>query len=203
MMKNRRIKTAGVVVLAMVMFAGIDAQPRQGRGNNPGRAGTGYGAGYGPYAQADSDFIPGTRPGQALYLELTEAQQEQWEALRLTHYKEMKPLRNQMVELKARERTLISEENADIKALNKVIDDQSALMNKIQKLRIEHRLAVRANLTDEQLMKLDQRRNTGRMGQGNRMGPGQGNRMGPGQGNWSNGPLCPGGPYHKYHRNRW
>ncbi|MEN8158118.1 MAG: Spy/CpxP family protein refolding chaperone [Bacteroidota bacterium] len=185
-MKNRWIKTAGAVALAMMMFTGMDAQPRQGRGGGPGGPGTGY-------VQADSDFVPGARAGQQAFLDLTEAQQEEWEALRLKHYKVMKPLRNQMAELKARERTLISEEAVDTKALHKVIDDQTNLMNKIQKLRLEQRLAVREILTDEQLMKLDQRRNNRRMGQG---------RMGHGQGNRSGGPQCPGGPYHKYHRNR-
>ncbi len=102
-------------------------------------------------------------------LDLSEEQQEQMQALRLEHYKVMKPLRNQMAELKAREQTLISEEEVDMKALNKVIDDQTALQNKMRKLSVEHRLAVREILTDEQMMKLDQRRNiaNGRQGRFN------------------------------------
>ena len=202
--------------MAMMMFAGINAQPRQGKGSGPAGQGYGHGPGYGPYAQADSDFIPGARTGQNLYLDLTEAQQEQWKALRLGHYKVMKPLRNQMAELKTRERTLISEEEVDMKALHKVIDDQSNLMNKMHKLRLEQRLAVREILTEEQLMRLDQRRGQGRMGHGKmghgqmghgKMGHGQmgHGQMGHGQmghGNRFNGPQCEGGPYHMYHRNR-
>ncbi len=52
----------------------------------------------------------------------------------------------------------MSEEEADLKAIHKVIDSQTDLSNKIQKLSVEHRLAARAVLTDEQVMKFDQRK---------------------------------------------
>ena len=95
---------------------------------------------------------------QAFALDLTEEQQEQMQTLRLEHYKVMKPLRNQMAELKARERTLISEEEVDMKSIHKVIDNQTDLMNEMRKLQAEHKVAAKEILTDEQVMKLDQRR---------------------------------------------
>ncbi|MFH0756485.1 MAG: Spy/CpxP family protein refolding chaperone [Bacteroidota bacterium] len=146
-MKNRMMKTAGIFLLAAVMVTGIQAQAQNGKGNGP--------CGQGRMQQAS--------------LDLSEEQQEQMQALRLEHYKVMKPLRNQMAELEAREQTLISEEEVDMKAVNKVIDDQTALQNKMRKLGVEHRLAVREILTDEQLMKLDQRQNfaNGRQGRFN------------------------------------
>ena len=67
-------------------------------------------------------------------------------------------MKNKMAELKARERTLLSEESVDIKEVNKTIDDQTDLMNSIRKLQVEHQLAVKSSLTDEQVMKLQQRR---------------------------------------------
>jgi Spy/CpxP family protein refolding chaperone len=152
-MKNRMMKTAGTLLLAAVMVTGMQAQAQNGKGNGP------CGQGYGPNRQECTQFGQGFGRMQQPALDLSEEQQEQMQVLRLEHYKVMKPLRNQMAELKAREQTLISEEEVDMKALNKVIDDQTALQNKMRKLGAEHRLAVREILTDEQMMKLDQRRN--------------------------------------------
>jgi Spy/CpxP family protein refolding chaperone len=84
-------------------------------------------------------------------------------ALRAAHYKTMKPLRAQMAEFKARERTIMSVEDVDMKALNRVIDDQTSLMNKMKKLQAEHRIETRGLLTEEQQMILDQRGSFGRV----------------------------------------
>ena len=63
-----------------------------------------------------------------------------------------------MAELRARERTLLSEETADVKAIEKTIDEQTDLLNKIKKLQTSHQLNTKEILTDEQLMKWQQRR---------------------------------------------
>ena len=52
----------------------------------------------------------------------------------------MNPLKLKMAELKAREKTLLSEEPVDLKAVDKVIDEQTDLMNKIRKLETEHQV---------------------------------------------------------------
>lgn len=121
--------------------------------------------------------------GQKFSLELTGEQQQQMTALRTEHYKTMKPLQNKMTELKARERTLLSEEPVDMKAVHKVIDEQTTLMNQIRKLQAEHQVASRSILTDEQLMKMDQRRNYTRQQRTN--------------GNDYSRPPHRGGPYHR------
>jgi Spy/CpxP family protein refolding chaperone len=152
-MKNRWIKTTGLMVLTVIMLTGVNAQPREGRG-------------LGPCGQGNPDFEPGYgrfEPGHGrtqpfACLDLTEEQQEQMQALRLEHYKTMKPLRNEMGELKARERTLLSADEPDMKAVYKVIDDQTGLRNKMRKLQVEHRVSVKKLLTEEQIMILDQRR---------------------------------------------
>ena len=164
-MKNQWIKITGTIALAMVMIAGINAQSKYGKGNGP--QGNGNGQGY--HQSQGYHQGQGYRQGQGYHqgqgkarafasLDLTEEQQEQMAALRLEHYKGMKPLKNQMNELKARKQTLMSEEEADLKAIHKVIDQQTDLSNKIQKLSAEHRLAARAVLTDKQVMKFDQRK---------------------------------------------
>jgi len=158
-MKNQWIRTTGIVALAVIMLSGVNAQPRYGKGNGPGGKGFGpCGQGDGPHMQYNRDFHRGYGKMQSFSLDLTEVQQEQMEALRLEHHKVMKPLKNKMAELKARERTLLSEEQVDMKSIHKVIDDQTDLMNEMRKIQVEHKLAAKEILTDEQIMKLDQRR---------------------------------------------
>ena len=131
--------------MAVIMLSGVNAQPRGGKG-------------YGPCGQGNPDFEPGYGKTQPFAcLDLTEQQQEQMKTLRLEHYKTMKPLRNKMVELKARETTLLSEDEVDMKTVYKVIDDQTDLKNQMHKLRVEHRVAIKEILNDEQVMILEQR----------------------------------------------
>jgi Spy/CpxP family protein refolding chaperone len=160
-MKTNLIKTAGLFMMVALMTTGLNAQnPRQG------------GRGSGPSGQA--------KERMAKYLDLTEEQQEAMKALRTENYKTMKPLKNKMVELKARERTLLSEETADLKALNNVIDEQTDLSNKMRKIQLSHKLEVKEILTDEQIMKLDQRRKFSKNRHFRGGGPNKG--QGPGQG---------------------
>jgi Spy/CpxP family protein refolding chaperone len=53
---------------------------------------------------------------------------------------------------------MLSEETVDMKALNKTIDEQTDLTNKMRKLQVEQQVAVKSLLTDEQVMKMQQRR---------------------------------------------
>jgi len=151
-MKNNLITTAGVLLLAFLMATTINAQPN--RQGNWGLAN----------------------------LDLSEDQSEQITQLRTEHYNTMKPLRAKMAEIKAKERTLLSVESVDLKAVEKAIDEQTDLLNQIRKLQIKHQLAVKDVLTDEQVMKLEQRqRHSARRGQ-SRLGHGQGPGTGYGRG---------------------
>jgi Spy/CpxP family protein refolding chaperone len=120
-------------------------------------------------------------------LDLTEEQQTEITTLRTAHYKAITPLKNKMVELKARERTLLSEESVDMKALNKTIDEQTGLTNKMRKLQVVQQVAVKSLLTDEQVMKLQQGRQfarwDGKHGRSSHRGArGSGNTRGKGMG---------------------
>ena len=151
-MKNQWIRTSLVMALAIMMVTGINAQNRDGKGS-------------GKYGNVNS-------------LNLSEEQKTQLRSLKLEHYKTMKPFRAEMGEINARKRTLMSQEEVDEKAVHKLIDQQTTLMNKLQKKQLTHTLAFREILTDEQLMKLDQKRmHTGKMSsrRGHKMRtPGQG-----------------------------
>ena len=178
-MKTRMIRSAGILFLSILMATSLNAQrPNQG-GRGLGPCGSGEGPG---------------RVDRNAALNLSEEQQTEITTLRTAHYKEITPLRNKMAELKARERTLLSEETVDMKAVCKTIDEQTALTNSIRKLQVEHQVAVKSLLSDEQLMKLQQRRqyaqrvgrrgNAGHKGAGIRNGirDGQGYRQGAGNG---------------------
>jgi Spy/CpxP family protein refolding chaperone len=156
-MKTNPIKKAGVFLLAILMLASLNAQP-----NPNGNRGMAY----------------GNREGRAANLDLTEAQSEQITQLRTEHYTTMKPLRAKMAEMKAKERTLLSEESVDLKAVEEVIDQQTELLNQMRKLQTKHQLAIKEVLTDEQVMKLEQRQSF-RMGQDQ---TGRGQRPGTGYG---------------------
>jgi Spy/CpxP family protein refolding chaperone len=156
-MKNQWIRTSLTLALAIMMVAGINAQNRDGKGRgNYGNDRPGYG------------------------LDLTEEQEAQLKTLKLEHYKTIKPFRAEMGELKARKSTLMSQDVVDEKAVNKLIDQQTSLTNKLQKKQLTHTLAFREILSDEQLMKLNQKRkHTGKMNsrRGHKMcAPGQGRR---------------------------
>ena len=192
-MKKQLIKTTAVFAFAMIMVAGINAQTTGGRGmgpcgqgNGPGgpvygqaagqgygqgygqSAGQGYGQGYGQgagqgYGLTDDSFSPRM---QAI-LDLSVEQQEQLSALRLEHLKTMKPLRAEMLVFNAREFSLMSQEVIDQQAVNKVIDQQTDLSNKIQKTQLNNHLTCKQVLTEEQQIIFDQRRmNAGRMNAG-------------------------------------
>lgn len=135
------MKLAGALLLGILISTSVNAQPRQGGWGQGSR-----GAGDGPGGK-----------GMAA-LDLTEEQQEEITTLRTAHYKEITPLKNKMAELKARERTLLSEESVDLNAVNKTIDEQTDLTNSIRKLQVEHQVAVKSMLSDEQVMKLQQGR---------------------------------------------
>lgn len=156
-MNTRNIKLAGALLFGILIGATVNAQsPRQG-GRGLGPCGAGEGPGYGRGLN-QSEYSQGGRAGRVARLDLSEEQQAEITSLRTEHYKEITPLRNKMAELKARERTLLSEESVDMKAVNLTIDEQTDLMNKMRKLQTGHQLAVKSNLTDEQLMRLQQRR---------------------------------------------
>lgn len=86
---------------------------------------------------------------------LTEDQKTKIKSLQLTHFKEIRPLKNQLGELKAKERTLTSVDKPDMKAINANIDEITKVQNEIMKARESHHQQIRALLTDEQRVYFD------------------------------------------------
>ena len=157
-------RTTVTLLLAAVMSVGLMAQ----RGNNTPMNKPGWNANNAPMKQCLN--IP----------DLTEEQKTELEALRLDRIKESTAYRNQMGELRAKQRTIMSTVPFDQKAMDKLTDDKTALMNKQMKARNAHKAAVSEILTEEQQVYLNQMQN--RRQQFARKRPGRGNYYAQGRG---------------------
>ena len=172
-MNTRIIKATGLGFIGILIVTAVYSQsPRYGmRGWAPNGHGHGYAYGLRDTTLADRPY---RMMGHMGFLDLSEEQQEQLTALRVEQSKAITPLQNKLGELRAKERTLLSEDQVDMDAVNKNLDEQSDLMNSIRKLRVEHQVKVKGILTDEQLMKLQDGRQYAQRGdfygRGNRGG---------------------------------
>ena len=106
--------------------------------------------------------------------DLTEEQKSQMKDLRLQMHKSLLPMQNQIGEYDAKMRTLTTAEQADMKAINKVIDNKTDVLAKMMKLKAENHQKMRAILTDEQRVIFDTRsRDYARNGRNRAEGKGQ------------------------------
>ncbi|MEX0986225.1 MAG: Spy/CpxP family protein refolding chaperone [Bacteroidales bacterium] len=154
------------IFASAIMLVSLDAQPRTGCGAGPG--------------QGWSDKNQGGFCIENIIADLTEDQKAALTELRTEHYRQMKDFRNQMGEVKAKERTIMSQHKIDTKAAEKLIDQKTDLTNKQMKVRLAHRAAVKEILTEEQLLQLEQRRGHHFAAQkGQQKGQGMGNNFGP------------------------
>lgn len=88
----------------------------------------------------------------------TEEQKEAMKQIRLETAKEMKPLRNQLRELNARQQTLTTSEEANLDAIYENIEKMSEVKTEMAKIRARQHQEVRGLLTEEQLLKFDIRK---------------------------------------------
>jgi Spy/CpxP family protein refolding chaperone len=92
-------------------------------------------------------------PGEGL--DLTDAQKEAFKQSRLAMQKQILPLRNELGEAEARQKTLTTVDKPDMAAINKNIEKIGALKVEMAKIQAKHRMEMRAQLTDEQRIKFD------------------------------------------------
>lgn len=163
-MRNYKLKIAGLLLFSLVFLAPSFGQPnrygrmdfRQGRnfyGQQRGAA-----LQYRGMARQDRWGSQAGRIGW-FGMDLTEEQQEQLQTLRTEFSDNIEPLNDKLSELRASERTLLSEDEVDLDAVNKIIDERTDLTAQISKLRVEYNVNTRAVLTEEQLDRMGQRRN--------------------------------------------
>jgi Spy/CpxP family protein refolding chaperone len=85
----------------------------------------------------------------------TEEQKEQMKELRLETAKKIKPLKNELGELVAHQRSITTADKADLNAINKNIDKMSDLKADMAKIMAAQHQQIRSLLTEEQLVKFD------------------------------------------------
>lgn len=88
---------------------------------------------------------------------LTAEQKESFKNLRIETEKELKPLKNELGELRAHQQTLTTADNADLNAIEKNIDKMAEVKAKMAKILAKQHQAIRSQLTVEQLIKFDNR----------------------------------------------
>ena len=110
-------------------------------------------------------------------LNLTDAQKETLKQSRLAIQKQLQPIQNELGEAQAHQKTLMSAEKPDLTAINKNIEKMGSLKVELEKIKVKNHLDMRAQLTDEQRLKLDARKGQMKGGDGMR-GP-RGFRSGP------------------------
>jgi Spy/CpxP family protein refolding chaperone len=133
--------------------------------------GPGYGQGYHRRGLQGEGPGQGLRQGpgagqaqcQQMIPNLTEEQETQIASLRLTHLKEIQPLKSEMAINRAKIDALMIQDNPDMKALNALIEANGKLRTEIQQKNVAQRLAVRKLLTDEQKISYDSGKGRGRM----------------------------------------
>jgi Spy/CpxP family protein refolding chaperone len=85
----------------------------------------------------------------------TEEQRETMKTLRLEAAKQVKPLKNELNELNAKQQTLVTADETDFNAINKNIDKMADLKADIQKIMVKQHQAIRSMLSEEQKLKFD------------------------------------------------
>lgn len=88
-------------------------------------------------------------------LNLTDAQKTAFKQSAIALQKQLQPLRNELREAMAHQRTLVTAEKPDMGAINKNLDKMGAIRVEMLKVQTKHRLEMRAQLTDEQRLKFD------------------------------------------------
>ena len=149
-------------------------------------------------ARADRDVERPRLERLADFLELSDQQIDQLKALREENLSQMADLRKEMARARNAMRGEMLEEQPSIEKLKKIVADKSRIRTEMEIARLEHRLAMRGILTEEQLDKTTMLRGRGfrdgfRDGMGGARRGFRGGRMGQGRGMRCDlGPLGPG-----------
>ena len=88
-------------------------------------------------------------------LDLTDAQKEAFKQSKLAVQKQLQPIRNEIGEAEAHQKTLTTIDKPDMAAINKNIEKIGGLKTEMAKIQTKHRIEMRAQLTDEQRIKFD------------------------------------------------
>lgn len=135
---------AKILILAVLMSvsAVLVAQPVNRSGMNPVRP-------------DHSLLMDGGQRGHGNGLNLTDAQKEAFKKSMLALQKQLQPVRNELGEVEAHQKSLTMVDKPDMTAINKNLEKIGSLKVEMAKIMTKHHLEMRAQLTDEQRLKFD------------------------------------------------
>jgi Spy/CpxP family protein refolding chaperone len=131
------------IVLLMCLSAALVAQTTENSRKNANR---------GPQKEMRMD---NEQRGPGSGLNLTDPQKEAFKQNMMAMHKQVLPLRGELGEVEAHQKTLVTAEKPDLAAINKNIEKIGAIRVEMAKIEVKHRLDMRAQLTDEQRLKFD------------------------------------------------
>ena len=164
-MKKSIISILAIFLISVALGSNIFSQ--QGRGWAP------YGRGFGP----GFNFAYNYR-----MLDLSDEQLDQIKEARLEQAEALKPLQEELQDARDEYRKLMWAEEKDLEAINKNIDQQTAVQNKIMKLNAQFRNKLENVLTEDQKNLLGSGLHPGRGFYGKGDFPGTGYGRGTGRG---------------------
>lgn len=132
-----------IIALMMSLSIGLMAQATE---NSPKKQT--HGAGH-------TMLMPVGHRGHSGGLNLTDAQKLALKQSRMAMYKQIQPLKNELGEAMAHQKTLMSAEKPDLGAIDKNIDKIGDLRIRMARIKARQHLELRAQLTDEQRLKFD------------------------------------------------
>lgn len=144
-------------ILMIAVLLGLTTVAMAQRGNDQER----------PFRGQKSEMKMDDRKGTAEnLLNLTDAQKEAFKQSMLATQKQLQPIRNELGEAEAHQKTLMSAEKPDLAAINKNIEKIGNLKVEMAKIKAKNHLDMRAQLTEEQRLKFDAMKGHFRDGEG-------------------------------------
>jgi Spy/CpxP family protein refolding chaperone len=104
-----------------------------------------------------NDNFRGKHKQHGMMLDLTEDQKEKMKAIRISGVEQSKTFKDELREIGAKHRTLVTANTPNMKAIEKSLEKMSGLKLELQKIQADKHQEVRALLTKEQLLKFDQK----------------------------------------------
>lgn len=101
--------------------------------------------------------------------DFTEEQREMMKTLKVETHQLTKPLKDELRELKAKQQTLMTADEPNMKAIEKNIRTMGELKIELEIIKASQKLKFRALLTDEQLMMLDTHKKGNKKGKEKKM----------------------------------
>lgn len=148
-MKTKVLMLAVFMSLTTVLVAQPDkkGEGKSSRGSNP-------------------EMRMGEQRGHENGLDLTDAQKEAFKQSMLAMQKQLQPIKSELGEARASQKTLTVAEKPDMDAINKNIEKMGALKTEMAKIQTKYQLEMRAQLTDGQRLKFDRLEHGKRDGKG-------------------------------------